>query len=99
VIETPTANYRHPGAGISRATLRAPLLARFHLRLSQPKAAIARPETVLNGFRGSGVEAEALWLMGKTYKESLGKPDLACGCRSASDTGQVPGLGYAVMIT
>jgi outer membrane protein assembly factor BamD len=82
MVDFPEGEHHEKAQTLARKALRLLAqhelyVARFYLGRSQPKAAIGRLETVLNGFRGSGVEAEALWLMGKTYKDNLGKRDLA----------------------
>lgn len=42
-------------------------VARFYLDRDHPEAAIMRLEGLLNSYRGSGIEPEALLLLGRTY--------------------------------
>jgi outer membrane protein assembly factor BamD len=44
-------------------------VAEFYLDRNHPRAAVRRLETLLRAFEGSGVEPEALLLLGRTYVE------------------------------
>ena len=57
-------------------------VARFYLRRDAPKAAITRIQVLLRDYSGSGVEPEALLLLGKIYRD---QKDL----RSAGETFQM----------
>ncbi len=42
-------------------------VARFYLERNHPRAAVSRLQTLLDAYQGSGVEPEALLLLGRTY--------------------------------
>jgi len=69
-------------------------VAEFYLDRDEPNAAIGRLETLLRAYEGSGVEPEALLLLGRTHLEMRDRAEARETFRELID--RYPDTGYAV---